>query len=143
PARQPARRVVVALCPFSGRSERQPLRLNFLSPAAARTKQVMEFIDLASQQSRIKAELDRRLAEVLRHGRYILGPEVGLLGEQLAAYVGVGRCSGVGNGTDALQIAMLAPGAGPGAEVIVPGLSYIATAETVVLLGAEPVFVDI
>ena len=53
----------------------------------------MEFIDLASQQSRIKAELDRRLAEVLRHGRYILGPEVELLEEQLADYVGVAIAS--------------------------------------------------
>ena len=103
----------------------------------------MEFIDLASQQSRIKAELDRRLAEVLRHGRYILGPEVELLEEQLADYVGVAHCIGVANGTDALQIAMMALGVGPGDEVIVPGFSYIATAETVVLLGAKPVYVDI
>ena len=103
----------------------------------------MEFIDLAAQQARIKPELDRRLAAVLRHGRYILGPEVGQLEERLADYVGVGHCIGVANGTDALQIALMALGVGSGDEVIVPGFSYIATAETVALLGARPVYVDI
>lgn len=103
----------------------------------------MEFIDLAAQQARIKPELDRRLADVLRHGRYILGPEVQELEARLADYVGVGHCVTVANGTDALQIALMALGVGPGDEVIVPGFSYIATAETVVLLGAKPVYVDI
>ena len=103
----------------------------------------MEFIDLAAQQARIKPELDRRLSDVLRHGRYILGPEVQELEARLADYVGVNHCIAVGNGTDALQIALMVLGIGPGDEVIVPGFSYIASAETVVLLGAKPVYVDI
>ena len=103
----------------------------------------MDFIDLAAQQARIKPELDRRLAAVLAHGRYILGPEVQELEQRLADFVGVRHCISVANGTDALQIALMALGVGPGDEVIVPGFSYIATAETVVLLGARPVYVDI
>jgi len=103
----------------------------------------MDFIDLAAQQARIKPELGRRLAVVLAHGRYILGPEVQELEQRLADFVGVRHCISVANGTDALQIALMALGVGPGDEVIVPGFSYIATAETVVLLGARPVYVDI
>jgi len=104
---------------------------------------MMDFIDLAAQQERIKPDLDRRLAAVLAHGRYILGPEVQELEQRLADFVGVSHCVSVANGTDALQIALMAIGVGPGDEVIVPGFSYIATAETVALLGARPVYVDI
>lgn len=103
----------------------------------------MDFIDLAAQQVRIKESLDRRMAGVLAHGRYILGPEVQELEERLAEYVGAAHCVTVANGTDALQIAQMALGIGPGDEVIVPGFSYIATAESVALLGAKPVYVDI
>ncbi len=80
---------------------------------------------------------------VLRHGQYILGPEVAELEEKLAAYTGAKHCITVANGTDALQIAQMALGIGPGDEVITPGFTYIATAETVALLGAKPVYVDI
>jgi UDP-2-acetamido-2-deoxy-ribo-hexuluronate aminotransferase len=104
---------------------------------------VIDFIDLKTQQNRIKDRLDARIARVLAHGQYILGPEVGELEGKLAAYAGVAHCISVANGTDALQIAQMALGIGRGDEVITPGFSYIATAETTALLGARPVYVDI
>jgi UDP-2-acetamido-2-deoxy-ribo-hexuluronate aminotransferase len=103
----------------------------------------MEFIDLKSQYQRLKTEIDAGIQRVLDHGQYILGPEVAELEEKLAAYTGAKHCITVANGTDALQIAQMALGIGPGDEVITPGFTYIATAETVALLGAKPVYVDI
>ncbi|AAU38105.1 DegT/DnrJ/EryC1/StrS family aminotransferase [[Mannheimia] succiniciproducens] len=103
----------------------------------------MEFIDLKAQQQRIKAQIDAGIQKVLAHGKYILGPEVAELEEKLAAYVGAKYCITCANGTDALQIAQMALGIGAGDEVITPGFTYIATAETVALLGAKPVYVDV
>jgi UDP-2-acetamido-2-deoxy-ribo-hexuluronate aminotransferase len=103
----------------------------------------MQFVDLAAQQARIKDQIDRNIQKVLAHGKYILGPEVAELEEKLAAFCGAKNCISVANGTDALQIAQMALGVGPGDEVIVPGFSYIATAETPAVLGAKPVYVDI
>lgn len=103
----------------------------------------MEFIDLKSQYRRLKTEIDAGIQRVLDHGQYILGPEVAELEEKLAAYTGARYCISVANGTDALQIAQMALGIGLGDEVITPGFTYIATAETVALLGAKPVYVDI
>jgi len=104
---------------------------------------MMPFIDLAAQQARIKDKIDAGIQRVLAHGQYILGPEVVELEEKLAAYTGAKYCITCANGTDALQIAQMALGIGPGDEVITPGFTYIATAETVALLGAKPVYVDI
>jgi UDP-2-acetamido-2-deoxy-ribo-hexuluronate aminotransferase len=103
----------------------------------------MDFIDLKTQYQRLKAEIDAGIQRVLDHGQYILGPEVAELEEKLAAYTGSKHCITVANGTDALQIAQMALGIGPGDEVITPGFTYIATAETVALLRATPVYVDI
>jgi len=103
----------------------------------------MQFIDLAAQQARIKDQIDINIQKVLAHGKYILGPEVNELEERLAVYTGAKFCISVANGTDALQIAQMALGVGYGDEVIVPGFSYISTAETPAVLGAKPVFVDI
>jgi UDP-2-acetamido-2-deoxy-ribo-hexuluronate aminotransferase len=103
----------------------------------------MEFIDLKTQYQRLKSDIDAGIQRVLDHGQYILGPEVAELEEKLAAYTGSKYCITVANGTDALQIAQMALGIGPGDEVITPGFTYIATAETVALLGAKPVYVDI
>lgn len=103
----------------------------------------MEFIDLAAQQARIKTEIDANIRKVLAHGKYILGPEVAELEEKLAAYTGSKYCISCANGTDALQIALMALGVGVGDEVITPGFTYIATAETVALLGAKPIYVDV
>lgn len=103
----------------------------------------MQFIDLAEQQKRIKDRIDSRIANVLAHGKYILGPEVAELEEKLTEFTGAKYCITCANGTDALQIALMALEVGPGDEVITPGFSYIATAEAVRLLGATPVYVDI
>jgi UDP-2-acetamido-2-deoxy-ribo-hexuluronate aminotransferase len=104
---------------------------------------VIEFIDLKAQQLRIKDKLDDAIQRVLTHGQYILGPEVAELESQLANFVGAKFCITCANGTDALQIVQMALGVGPGDEVITPGFTYIATAETVALLGAKPVYVDV
>ena len=95
---------------------------------------MIPFIDLAAQQERIRESLDRRMSAVLAHGKYILGPEVTELEERLAEFVGVRHCITCANGTDALQIALMGLGIGPGDEVITPAFSYIATAETVAVV---------
>ncbi len=104
---------------------------------------MIEFIDLKAQQALLKEQIDAGIQRVLSHGQYILGPEVSELEERLAAFVGAKYCISVANGTDALQIALMALGIGPGDEVITPGFTYIATAETVALLGAKPAYVDV
>lgn len=104
---------------------------------------MIPFIDLAAQQDRLRERIEAGIARVLAHGQYILGPEVAELEERLAAYTGAAHCISVANGTDALQIALMALGIGPGDEVITPGFSYIATAEAAVLLGAKVAYVDI
>lgn len=103
----------------------------------------MQFIDLGAQQARIKDKIDLGIQNVLSHGQYILGPEVDELEKKLTEYTGAKHCITVANGTDALQIAQMALGIGPGDEVITPGFTYIATAETVALLGAKPVYADV
>ncbi len=103
----------------------------------------MQFIDLNTQQARIKDKIDTNIAKVLTHGHYIMGPEVTELEEKLSNYCGAKYCISCANGTDAIQIALMALGVSVGDEVITPGFTYIATAETVALLGAKPVFADI
>lgn len=104
---------------------------------------MMPFIDLAAQQRRLGPHLEAAMAAVLHHGRYVLGPEVEKLEGRLARRVGVAHCISCASGTDALQIALRGLGIGPGDEVIVPGFSFIATASSVALVGARPVYVDI
>ena len=103
----------------------------------------MQFINLVAQQDRIKDKLNANIQKVLAHGQYILGPEVHELEEKLSEYTGAKYCITCANGTDALQIAQMAFDIGPGDEVITPGFTYIATAETVAVLGAKPIYVDI
>ncbi|WP_338617704.1 DegT/DnrJ/EryC1/StrS family aminotransferase [Pigmentiphaga sp. CHJ604] len=103
----------------------------------------MQFIDLKTQQTQIRAKIDAGIAQVLAHGQYILGPEVELLEKKLAEFCGAAYCITCANGTDALQISLMALGVCPGDEVITPGFTYIATAEAAALLGAKPVYVDI
>lgn len=104
---------------------------------------MIPFVDLAAQQDRLRDRIEAGIARVLAHGQYILGPEVDELEEKLAAYTGAAHCISCANGTDALQIALMALGVGPGDEVITPGFSYIATAEAALLLGAKVIYVDI
>ena len=103
----------------------------------------MEFIDLKSQQSLIREDLERRIKAILDHGRYIFGPEVAELEERLSDYVGVRHCIGASSGTDTLLIALMSLGVGPGDEVITVPYTWISTAEMIALIGAKPVFVDI
>jgi UDP-2-acetamido-2-deoxy-ribo-hexuluronate aminotransferase len=103
----------------------------------------MQFIDLQAQYRAIKDDMDRRIHAVLDHGRFILGPEVTEMEAALAAYTGARHCVAVASGTDALLIALMAAGIGPGDEVITTPFTFVATAEMIVLAGATPVFVDI
>ena len=104
---------------------------------------MIPFFDLAAQQALIKRQIDENISKVLEHGKYILGPEVTELEERLCEYTGAKYCITCANGTDALQIALMAIGVGPGDEVITPAFSYIATAEATALLGATPIYVDV
>jgi UDP-2-acetamido-2-deoxy-ribo-hexuluronate aminotransferase len=103
----------------------------------------MEFIDLKTQYSVLRDDINKRIQTVLDHGQYIMGPEVKELEEKLVAYTGAKHCVTVASGTEALLIALMALGIKPGDEVITTPFSFIATAEVIVLLGAKPVFVDI
>ena len=110
----------------------------------------MEFIDLKAQQLQstpegytLREDIEKRIRCVLDHGKYILGPEVTQLEKKLSSYVGVDYCIGVSSGTDALLIALMALEIGPGDEVITTPFSFFSTVETILLLGAKPVFVDI
>lgn len=103
----------------------------------------MQFIDLKAQHSRIEKEIDRRMKSVLKHGQFIMGPEIKELESRLANYVGVKHCVTLSSGTDALMIALMALGIGEGDEVITSPFSFIATASMIKLLGATPIFVDI
>ena len=103
----------------------------------------MQFIDLKTQQLKIRENIETRIKTVLDHGQYIMGPEVLELEEVLASDVGVKHCLSCSSGTDALLILLMAKGIGPGDAVITTPFTYIATAEVISLLGATPVFVDI
>jgi dTDP-4-amino-4,6-dideoxygalactose transaminase len=113
-----------------------------LSPAA-QTSEPIEFVDLGAQRRRIGARMDEAIRRVVDHGRFILGPEVGELERQLAEFCGAKHVLSCANGTDALGLALMAKGAGPGQAVLVPSFTFAATAEVVVWFGATPVFVDV
>jgi UDP-2-acetamido-2-deoxy-ribo-hexuluronate aminotransferase len=98
---------------------------------------------MKAQQALIRAEIDAGIARILEHGRFIQGPEVDALEAKLAEFCAAGECVGVSSGTDALQIALMAEGIGPGDAVFLPAFTYTATAEVPLLLGATPVFVDV
>ena len=107
------------------------------------TAPAIPFLDLKAQQARIAGELRRRLDGVLAHCQFILGPEVAELETELARFCGARHCVAVSSGTDAIQIAFMAEGIGPGDAVFLPAFTYTATAEVPLVLGATPVFVDV
>jgi len=102
----------------------------------------VQFIDLKSQHRRLSEKIDRGIQEVLASQAYIQGPQVATLERELAAFCGARRVVSCANGTDAIQLALMAYGIGPGDAVFVPSFTYTATAEVILLLGARPVFVE-
>jgi dTDP-4-amino-4,6-dideoxygalactose transaminase len=103
----------------------------------------MQFIDLKAQQARIKDKIDARIAAVLDHGAYILGPEVTELETKLSEFCGAKHAITCANGTDALQLALMALGVRTGDAVFCPSFTFAATAEVVPCMGATPIFVEV
>ena len=106
-------------------------------------KNNIKFMDLRKQQRILRSGLQASIQRVLDHGQYIMGPEVQALEIELAEYIGCKYCKTCANGTDALLLALKATGVGADDLVIVPSMSFAATAEAVVNAGATPIFVDI
>ena len=102
-----------------------------------------QMVDLQTQYQRIKSEIDRNIQSVIDSASFIKGPAVQAFQEDLEVYTGAKHVIPVGNGTDALQIALMSLGLSPGDEVITPTFTFIATAEVVALLGLKPVVVDV
>lgn len=101
------------------------------------------FIDLAAQQKQIRANIDKRIANVLDHGKYIMGPEIFELESRLCEYLGVKHSVTCSSGTDALLMILMANDIGPGDAVFAPPFTFMATAEVISFIGATPVFVDV
>ena len=103
----------------------------------------IQMVDLQQQHAKIQQQLDGAIASVIQSGKYINGPEVADFAKNLGAYLQVEHVIPCANGTDALQIAMMAINLKPGDEVILPSFTYVATAEVIKLLGLTPVLVDV
>lgn len=103
----------------------------------------MQMVDLKTQYLRIKPEVDAAVLKVLDHGQFINGPEVHAFEQDLEKYLDIPYVIPCANGTDALQIALMAIGCQPGDEIIVPAFTYVATAEVIALLQLVPVMVDV
>ncbi|GMQ23415.1 DegT/DnrJ/EryC1/StrS family aminotransferase [Algoriphagus sp. oki45] len=103
----------------------------------------IQMVDLRSQYERIKPEIDAAIQDVIDQTAFINGPQVKKFAEELKDYTGSGFVIPCANGTDALQIAMMALDFEPGDEVIVPAFTYVATVEVIALLGLKPVFIDV
>ncbi len=104
---------------------------------------MIPMVDLKVQLQRLRPEIDAALSDVLDNTHFILGPNVQAFEQEAAEYLGVRHAIGCASGTDALHLALLAAGIGPGDEVITPAFTFIATAEAIRYVGARPVFVDI
>lgn len=103
----------------------------------------IQMVDLHGQYAKIKTEVDEAIQEVINSGAFVKGEHVKYFEQELAQYLGVKHVIGCGNGTDALQIALMALGLKPGDEVITPNFTFIATVEVVALLGLVPILVDV
>ncbi len=107
------------------------------------TTSSVNFIDLMSQQDRIRPNLEKKLHQVLHHGKYLMGPEIAELEDRLAEFVGVDHCICLASGTDALLVALMSMSIGAGDEVITSPFTFAAVGEVISLLGAKPVYIDI
>lgn len=103
----------------------------------------LKMVELGAQYQRIKSDIDLAISSVLNSTQFIKGPQVKSFEDNLSAYLGTKHVIGCANGTDALQIAMMALGLKPGDEVITASFTYVATAEVIALLGLTPVLVDV
>ena len=103
----------------------------------------MQFRDLKKQYEVLKPEIDKAIADVITSSRFISGPQVKELEEQLAEYVGVKHCITCANGTDAIMLAMMAWGIGNGDAVFVPDFTFFSSGECPAIVGATPIFVDV
>jgi len=103
----------------------------------------IQMVDLQQQHSKIQDELNQAVANVMQSGKYINGPEVATFAQNLSKYLDVQYVIPCANGTDALQIAMMALNLKPGDEIILPAFTYVATAEVIKLLGLVPILVDV
>ena len=101
------------------------------------------FIDLATQQRRLRPEIDARLNKVLDHGRYIMGPEVDELEANFCKRLNVKHAISCSSGTDALILGLLGLGVKPGEGVIVPSFTFAASAEAIAVVGAVPIFAEV
>jgi dTDP-4-amino-4,6-dideoxygalactose transaminase len=113
------------------------------APATVPVKPAFDFLDLRAQFAPIREEVLAAVARVFENQHFILGPEVKLLEEEVAAKLGARFAIGCASGTDALILSLMAAGIGPGDEVITTPFSFIATAGSIAHVGAKPVFVDI
>ena len=109
----------------------------------APTIEKIQMVDLRNQYLKIKPDIDYAIQACIDSTNFIKGPQVGAFEEQLADYLNVKSVVSCANGTDALQIAMMALDLKPGDEVIVPAFTYVATAEVIGLLGLVPVMIDV
>ncbi len=103
----------------------------------------IHMVDVVGQYKKIKPEIDAAIQRVMESGQYILGKEVTAFEQEMAAYLNVRHAVGCASGTDALQIALMALGVGPGDEIVTTPFTFAATTEVIVLLGARPVYVDV
>ena len=103
----------------------------------------IEFIDLGAQRRRLGRRVDEAILRVVDHGKYIMGPEVAIFEQELAAFCGAKHVLSCANGTDALGLALMAKGIKSGQAVLVPSFTFAATAEVVAWFDAVPVFVDV
>jgi len=103
----------------------------------------IRFVDLARQQARIRQEIDAAISRTLKHGLYIMGPEIGELETALADYCGTRHAIVCSSGADALTLVLMSQNVGPGQAIFCPAFTFVATASPVALLGASVFFVDV
>lgn len=114
-----------------------------LPPSTEPAGEPISFFDLRAQHARLRTQIDIRLARVLDHGAFVLGPEVQEFERRMMSYTGAPHAVTCANGTDALTIALMAEGIGAGDAVFLPSFTFTATAEAAALIGATPIFVDV